>query len=161
MLENNDEKIICFCRNQKSYNECCYPFISGNLKPETPEQLMKSRYSAFCIKNIEYLISTHHHSKQTPNERDVLAQTINQTQWLGLKVLKIEKGSIEQRIGYVEFVAFYKNNNIEQLHENSKFIYENGQWYYLDGVLLEPVKISRNEPCWCGSMKKYKKCHGK
>jgi SEC-C motif domain protein len=61
----------------------------------------------------------------------------------------------------VEFAAFYKNSKIEQLHENSKFIYENGQWYYLDGILLDPIKITRNEPCWCGSIKKYKKCHGK
>ena len=153
-------KALCYCGSQKIYKECCLPFISGKLKPETPEQLMRSRYSAFCIKDIEYLISTHHPSKRQLNEREILAQTIHETQWLGLKVLKIQKGSIEHQIGYVEFAAFYKNTKIGQLHENSKFIYENGQWYYFDGVLLDPIKISRNEPCWCGSMKKFKKCHG-
>lgn len=162
ILEKSKKNTACFCGNQKYYSECCLPFISGNLKPETPEQLMRSRYSAFCIKDIEYLISTHHHSKQQPNEREILAQTINETQWLGLKVLKTDKRRINQVVGHVEFAAFYKNNNkIEQLHENSKFIYENGQWYYLDGVMLEPLKFARNEPCWCGSMKKFKKCHGK
>ena len=154
-------KALCYCGNQKYYNECCYPFISGSLKLETPEQLMRSRYSAFCIKDIEYLISTRYPSKQEINEREVLAQTINETQWLGLKILKTNQGQINQGFGYVEFVAFYKNNKIEQLHENSKFIYENGQWYYFDGVILEALKFARNELCWCGSKKKYKRCHGK
>ncbi|WP_425430029.1 SEC-C metal-binding domain-containing protein [Desulfamplus magnetovallimortis] len=40
-------------------------------------------------------------------------------------------------------------------------MYENDKWYYVDGVLLEPIKIGRNEPCWCQSNKKFKKCHGK
>ena len=159
-MEKNNKKTICHCGSQKLYEKCCFPFISGSLKPETPEQLMRSRYSAFCIKDVEYLISTHHFSKRQPNEREVLMQTIHETQWLGMKVLKTDKGQINQGVGYVEFAAFFKNTEIKQMHENSKFIYENGQWYYLDGVLLEPVKINRNESCWCGSNKKYKKCHG-
>ena len=161
ILENYNKKSTCYCGSQKSYKECCFPFISGSLKPETPEQLMRSRYSAFCIKDIEYLISTHHPSKHQFNDREILAQTIHDTQWLGLKVLKTEKNQISQGIGYVEFAAFYKNSEIQQLHENSKFIYENGQWYYLDGVILEPFRCGRNGECWCGSKKKYKKCHGK
>jgi SEC-C motif domain protein len=161
MLENNNKKAICYCGSQKYYEECCFPFISGSLKPKNPEQLMRSRYSAFCIKDIEYLISTHHFSKRQLNECEILAQTIQETQWLGLKVLKTEKDSKKKYFGYVEFVAFYKNGQIEQLHENSKFIHENGHWYYLDGVILEPLKFARKEPCWCGSMKKFKKCHGK
>jgi len=107
------------------------------------------------------LILTHHPSKQRHNEREILAQTIHKTQWLGLKILKTGNDHTSRNIGYIEFIAFYKNIEIEQLHENSKFIHENGQWYYFDGILLEPVKIGRNEPCWCGSMKKHKKCHGK
>ena len=161
ILENNTKKAICYCGSQQSYEECCGQFISGRLKSETPEQLMRSRYSAFCIKDIEYLISTHHPSRREVNEREILAQTIHDSQWLGLKILKTDKSLINQGAGYVEFVAFYKNREIEQLHENSKFIYENVQWYYFDGILLDPIKISRNEPCWCGSMKKFKKCHGK
>ncbi|MCD4676693.1 MAG: hypothetical protein K8S18_11970, partial [Desulfobacula sp.] len=57
ILENNDKKTTCYCGSQKFYEECCFPFISGSLIPKNPEQLMRSRYSAFCIKNIEYLIS--------------------------------------------------------------------------------------------------------
>jgi SEC-C motif domain protein len=148
----------CYCNSQKKYNECCDPFLSGGLKPGNPEELMRSRYSAFCIKDIEYLIFTHHPSRQQPNEVELLTQTFQNTHWLGLKILKSQT---DNQIGYVEFAAFYQNDPIGQLHENSKFIYENGQWYYLDGVILDPLKFSRNEQCWCGSKKKYKKCHGK
>lgn len=161
ILENNDKKTTCYCGSQKDYNKCCFPFISGSFKPETPEQLMRSRYSAFCVKDIEYLISTHHPSKHQLNQREVLRQTIHETQWLGLKILKIDKRQISKGVGYVEFVAFFKIIDKGQLHENSKFIYENGQWYYLDGVILDPLNFARNESCWCGSKKKYKKCHGR
>jgi len=161
ILENNNKKANCYCGSQKPYEVCCFPFISGSLKPEIPEQLMRARYSAFCIKDIEYLISTHHPSKRQLNEREIMAKTIHETQWLGLKVLKTDKCQINQGFGHVEFAAFYKSIEEGQLHEKSKFIYENRQWYYLDGVTLGPLKFGRNEPCWCGSMKKFKKCHGK
>jgi SEC-C motif-containing protein len=101
ILEKNNKKVTCYCGSQKSYNDCCFPFLSGKLIPETPEQLMRSRYSAFCIKNIEYLISTHHPSRRQPDERDLLNQTINTTQWFGLKILTISKNKISQGIGYV------------------------------------------------------------
>ena len=154
-------KTACYCGSKKNYEDCCYPFLSGNLKPETPEQLMRSRYSAFCIKDVEYLFSTHHPSKRQLNERELLAQTMRDSQWIGLKILSTDESQIDQRIGFVEFVAFYKSKEEGQLHENSKFIREKDIWYYLDGVTLESLKFGRNEPCWCESGKKYKKCHGK
>lgn len=147
----------CYCGNKTGFKDCCSPFLSGKIKPETPEQLMRSRYSAFCTNNVGYLIHTHHPSKRQINEHKVLQQTINTTTWLGLNVIKTQ---IEKDVGYVEFAAFYKNDKAGQLHENSRFIHENGQWYYFDGAILDPVKFSRNGPCWCGSGKKYKKCHG-
>ncbi len=152
---------VCHCGSKKFFEDCCYSFLSGKLNPKTPEQLMRSRYSAFCLKDIDYLMSTHHSSTRTPNDREMLLKTARETQWLGLKVLKTEKGPVHLGIEYVEFAAFYKTSETGQLHEKSRFIHENGQWYYADGILLEPLKFKRNEPCWCGSNKKYKKCHGK
>ena len=152
----------CYCNSQKDYNECCFPYLSNTITPKRPEQLMRSRYSAFCTKNTNYLINTHHPSKREKNEIEILDKTINDTQWLNLKVLKKEKDKKKFNIEYVEFAAFYQTHNgYGQLHEKSKFIYENDRWYYFDGVLLEAIKIGRNEPCWCQSNKKFKKCHGK
>ncbi|SLM29797.1 conserved hypothetical protein [Desulfamplus magnetovallimortis] len=152
----------CYCNSQKNYDECCLPYLSNTTNPQTPEQLMRSRYSAFCTENIKYLVDTHYPLKREEKEEEILEETIKNTQWLGLKVLKKEKDKKESNIEYVEFAAFYQaNNKYGQLHEKSKFIYENDKWYYVDGVLLEPIKIGRNEPCWCQSNKKFKKCHGK
>lgn len=123
---------------------------------------MRSRYTAFCIKDTEYLISTHHPSRRQANERDLLTNTIQDTQWLGLKILKTEMDPVDTQIGFVEFAAFHKTQNTNgQLHERSKFIREAGNWYYLDGEFMDPLVFGRNEPCWCGSNKKYKKCHGR
>jgi SEC-C motif-containing protein len=151
----------CYCGSAKNFKDCCHPFLSGRSKPKTPEQLMRSRYSAFCKKNLEYLMSTHHPSKQNANNQDQLERTIHQIKWLGLKVLKTEMDPTNPRIGFVEFAAFFEENSkAGQLHEKSKFVHENGNWYYLDGEFMHPLVFSRNEPCWCGSNKKYKKCHG-
>ena len=123
---------------------------------------MRSRFSAFCTKNINYLIATRYQLKREEKEEEAIENIFKNIQWLGLKILKTEKDTTNTNIKYVEFIAFYKSyNTYQQLHEKSQFIYENGKWYYFDGVLLEPIKIGRNEPCWCQSNKKFKKCHGK
>ena len=122
---------------------------------------MRSRYSAFCIKDIKYLLSTQHASRWQANERDLLTKTMHDAQWFGLKILKTETDPDDPHIGFVEFVAFYKKPESGQLYERSKFIREAGHWYYLDGEFMAPLVFGRNDPCWCGSNKKYKKCHGR
>ena len=126
---------------------------------------MRSRYAAFCQANIPYLIETHHPSQRQPNDAETLQKTIDETTWLGLKVIRSSQPKKAEQTGLVEFVAFYKNpiNSpiIAQLHERSDFIRENGQWYYLQGQMLPPITLGRNDLCWCGSNKKYKKCHGR
>ncbi len=153
------QKVNCYCQSGKSFKTCCQPFLSGTSTPSIPEQLMRSRFSAFCTKNIDYLIATHHISKRQPNESELLLKTMNETQWLGLRIVAAKKPKNHQ--GNVEFIAFYKSDGFGQLHENSRFIREGDQWYYLGGQMLEPYKLSRSEPCFCGSQKKYKRCHGK
>ncbi len=128
----------CYCQSNKTFKKCCRPFLSGMSLPHSPELLMRSRFSAFCTKNIEYLVATHHPSMRQPDDADVLLKTINQTQWLGLKILKAEKPKPEpeQTEAFVEFIAFYKTDKPGRLHENSRFILENGKWYYIDGQML-------------------------
>lgn len=149
----------CFCRSKKEFDECCGPFLAGHALPGTPEQLMRSRYAAFCTQNVEYLVDTRHPSRRQPDDRETLVRTCRDTQWMGLKILG---SSTEGHTGWVEFAAFYQQSGrTGHLHENSKFIQENGRWFYVDGDILPPLKFGRNEPCWCNSGKKYKKCHGK
>lgn len=119
---------------------------------------MRSRYAAFCRGDVDYLIATHHPSKRQGYDRQSLSQTIAMTEWLGLRVLDSQATGA---VGTVEFVAFFKaQGTLSQLHERSEFVRQGGRWYYLQGKLLPPIRIERNGPCWCGSGRKYKKCHG-
>ncbi len=131
---------LCPCGSGNTYQTCCEPYLSGKLNAPIPEQLMRSRYTAFCKGNIDYLIATHHPSKRQPNDRQILAQTIAETEWQGLRVLNSTKADGTTNIGTVEFVAFYRSRGVlGQLHERSKFLKQNGRWYYLQGEILGPV----------------------
>lgn len=153
---------FCPCGSGNLYRHCCEPYLADELTPESPEQLMRSRYTAFCRGNIDYLIATHHPSKRQTDDRQTLAQTIAETAWISLRVLGRDQTQEANGVGTVEFVAFYKHKEqIGQLHERATFIRHNDRWYYREGASLEPISIGRNDPCWCGSGKKYKKCHGR
>jgi len=94
---------------------------------------MRSRYSAFCIKDKDHILTSWHHENR-PNELDF----DEQQQWLGLKILKTQDGSELHQAGIVEFVARYKiNGKARRLHEISQFVNIDGQWYYTTGDLLE------------------------
>lgn len=149
-------QISCPCNNKNSYQACCLPLHTGELTACSAEQLMRSRYSAFVTANITYLITTLHANKRQADDETILRQTIKQTQWLGLKIINTQSTGINAT---VEFLAFYQEEPIGQLHERSHFVQENEQWFYVDGEILAPVKLTRNDPCFCGSGKKLKKCH--
>lgn len=129
---------------------------------------MRSRYAAFCVKNIDYLIATHHPSKRTTRDKAELERNFASVQWLGLRILGCQQGQLEDPTGVVEFEARCLQNGVTvNLREVSRFVREEGLWYYLDGE-LKPTetaqaaqqKLGRNDICFCGSGKKYKKCHG-
>jgi len=124
---------------------------------------MRSRYTAFCRGDVDYLLATLHPSARQPDDRSQLVATIRETTWLGLRVLAVSQPAHGDR-GTVEFVAFYQpkqRNSMGQLHEKSTFVREEGRWFYRDGVQLAPIVIARNDPCWCGSGRKFKQCHAK
>ena len=149
----------CPCGSLQSYQTCCEPLHQGQQQAQTAEQLMRSRFTAFCKGQVEYLIESLHPSKRQADDRQVLSKNIAHNQWLSLKILGQKNGTSQDVQGSVEFVAFYQNQEPGQLHELSQFIKEEGQWFYLEGDMLEPIKFQRNEACWCGSGKKLKKCH--
>jgi len=139
----------CICGNDKNYEACCGRFIQGALKPQSAVELMRSRYSAYVLKDGQYLYDTC--SSALKNTEDIIAIQNNTIEWLGLK--------IESFSDYeVTFMAYYKHNNtIEVMKEHSFFILESEQLRYDRGEMLE-ARISRNDACPCGSGKKYKKC---
>ncbi|MGK7946310.1 MAG: YchJ family protein [Microcystaceae cyanobacterium] len=164
MLISNTSSLAipCPCGSQKLLNQCCGVYLQGQLPAPTAEKLMRSRYCAYCLKNIDYLYNTEHPTHRKPNSRELIAATVNSMTWRGLTVLATEAGQPEDQTGIVEFVAVYQQGkSVAQLHERSNFIKEKGQWFYTDGEILPPLRPKKNEPCWCKSGKKFKQCHGK
>ncbi len=146
------------------YSECCEPFISGLSKPIHCEQLMRSRYTAYSLANVDYLIATWHPSKQPSLNRQDLLQSASNTEWMRLQVVNSHQ---QGERGIVEFNAWFKdidgeglNHPINCLHETSRFEKMGDQWFYVDGDVESSgeTKVGRNDPCPCGSGKKYKKC---
>ncbi|MGD1859142.1 MAG: YchJ family protein [Leptolyngbyaceae cyanobacterium] len=150
----------CPCNSQRAFANCCQPYLSGQTPAPTAEALMRSRYTAFCAQNIEYLIATHHPTKRALGDRASLAQSMKNTTWLGLTILETQRGQPTDQSGIVEFVARFQAQERGQIHERSRFQKQKGRWFYLDGEHLPPIEPKRNDPCWCGSGKKFKQCHG-
>jgi len=115
---------------------------------------MRSRYTAFVERDWDYLNRTQVKQDNGPPTPDI--------EWLGLEVLATHGGSAEEPEGTVEFIARYSHQGRPAaLHEISRFHKQDGQWQYLDGEFpreARPAKTGRNDPCPCGSGKKYKKC---
>jgi SEC-C motif-containing protein len=165
---------LCPCRSmdqtQLDFEKCCGPFLERKKRPATAEQLMRSRYVAYVHKNIDYIDET---QIVVPGETFNKAEALKwaeSSEWLGLEIKKTQKGQDGDTSGFVEFVAHYKDKaSGTQLkhHETSLFARDAGAWKFKEGNIhgAEPVKrlepkIGRNDPCSCGSGKKYKKCCG-
>ena len=121
----------CYCGSEKEYSNCCEPFHKGNTYPSTSEELMRSRYSAFCVKNIEYLVDTTDPQARTANTRDAYAEWANAAQFTGLEILNSKDDGNK---GSVEFKAHYAMDGETHLHhEASRFRKHQGTWYYREG----------------------------
>ncbi|WP_175483767.1 YchJ family protein [Frateuria terrea] len=111
---------------------CCGPLHEGSPAP-TAEALMRSRYSAYVLKREDYLLATWHPSTRPAHLK--LATQQPAPSWLGLSVKRHQHGTGE---AVVEFVARlrYGGGRAQRLHEVSRFVREDGRWYYVDGEIL-------------------------
>ncbi len=121
--------VACPCGTGLMLDDCCALYLHGNVAT-TAEQLMRSRYSAYVLKDERYLLDTWHASTCPTS----LNLANDDTRWLGLKVLKHQL--LDTHHAVVEFVARYKvAGKAYRLHETSQFALENERWFYVDGVL--------------------------
>jgi SEC-C motif domain protein len=158
----------CHCGLEKDYDDCCGPFIRGESLPATAEQLMRSRYSAFVVQAIDYLVQTHDPKTRSEIDEEGLSDWAEAADWEGLNVVSSEKGGEKDSEGMVEFVAHYSIEGTDQQHhELADFKKRDGRWFFADGKQVNTTvrrgapKVGRNDPCPCGSGKKYKKCCAK
>ncbi len=157
----------CPCGSARDYDDCCGPYIAGAAAP-TAESLMRSRYTAFTECNDAYLLQTL--AAEIRDEEEEQQGEENQAanlKWLGLEIRATSDGGEADEVGIVEFVAKYKTGDQNGIHhERSNFRREEGRWVCLGGELnpkpeqRKVEKVGRNDPCPCGSGKKFKKCCG-
>lgn len=172
----------CACGTGKKYSQCCEPYILGKNLPETAEALMRSRYTAYTVANVTYLKDTLAPESRKDFDADATKKWAEEAKWKKLTIMSTDKGTQEDERGIVEFCAAYEFEGEDiQLHEVSRFRKsKEGQWYFVDGdahshpggenieeahsrpatFVRASAKIGRNDPCSCGSGKKYKKCCG-
>lgn len=130
--------MICPCGSNLEFNACCGAIISGDKIASTAEQLMRSRYSAYTLANIDYIIVTMRGNAAENFDPVNAKQWAISVKWIGLKVINTKQGLTEDDIGWVEFKARYKENGKMQLiHELSEFHRIDGLWYYVDGKHLD------------------------
>lgn len=148
---------LCPCQSQRTYADCCQPFHLQNQLPETAEQLMRSRYAAYVLQEIDYIIETTLPAQQSLLDKNAIAQWSRDTQWLGLTVHQhIER--IKPHHAQVAFSAHFAENGTKHEHrECSAFVKLAGQWYFIDPTVPLP---SMKSPCLCGSARKFKACCG-
>lgn len=117
-----------------SYATCCLPYHHGKATPDTAEQLMRSRYSAYFFRLTDYLVSTTHPDSRTPGLKAELEETAHQVNWCYLQVIATSKGGKQDKVGKVEFSAgYFFDDERHELHEVSRFRRHKGLWKYLDG----------------------------
>ena len=161
------ESNSCPCGYEIEFEQCCGPLIKGQRHAPTAEALMRSRYTAYTVNNMDYIETTHDPLTCGDFDREGAEKWAKESEWLGLEIKSVKAGGELDQKGSVEFVARYKTDGQEQAHhEVSQFRKLKDRWLFVDGrVIRDPVvrlepKIGRNDPCHCGSGVKFKKCHG-
>ncbi len=149
--------MLCPCCSLRPFEQCCKPYLVGDALPPNPEALMRSRYSAYALKHIDYLVTTHATSTREENLAQGVADFANQVIFTQLTVLHAKDDTVHFKAHFLT-----TGDVLEEMEEVSHFVKEDGQWRYESGQLApsKGQKIKRNQACPCNSGKKYKVCHG-
>jgi SEC-C motif domain protein len=122
----------CPCGSGELFGRCCLPLHVGERRAETAEQLMRARYSAYAVNDIDYVWQTWH-----PRTRPEAVTPQAGLTWTGLEIVDTVDGRTDHASGEVEFHAHYRQNNRRgTLHERSRFAVRAHRWFYLDGKLF-------------------------
>ena len=125
---------LCFCGSNTPFENCCKPYIDGNKKVATAENLMRSRYSAYIIVAIDYLIATTHSSQRKYYSKSDLRTWAVCNQWLKLEVIASTTTTVEFKAHYLDV-----NKTAQMHHEKSTFVFEEDCWFYVDGLFNENI----------------------
>jgi SEC-C motif domain protein len=156
----------CPCGSNRLYSECCEPFHKG-AQALSAEQVMRARYAAYAKMELDYIFETTHPECRKDYDANSTRTWAEQSAWDRLEILETIAGGPDDENGEVEFRAHFADAMGRTCihHERALFEKYDGRWYFKDGIYVKPQtikretpKIGRNEPCPCGSGKKFKKC---
>ncbi len=154
---------LCPCGSSLALEACCGPILEG-APASGPEALMRSRYTAFVLKQLDHIDRTHAREIRRDFNRAEAERTADEVEWLGLE---IHHTAVDGHKGTVAFsIRFRRAGQELSQYEVASFRPDDGHWYYTGGKISAnhpPVRVEkhgRNDPCPCGSGKKYKKCCG-
>ncbi len=180
----------CFCGTDLPFEVCCQPLINQNKLPQTPEQLMRSRFSAYATEQYQYIFDTYAKQSQIELSVEDIQNSGADSHWFAL-VIYTSSMLENEKEQFVEFSAFYiADNGLYEMREKSRFLLEdvskaikgqkqdnNKQWRYVDGDIIKHFlleKVTRKQLCPCDNYptawpssinkqkgKKYKQCCGK
>lgn len=162
-----DELNVCPCGTGRPTEDCCAPIIAGTPAP-TAEALMRARYTAFVTRQIGgFLKETLVEEKWEEFDLGEVEASAREAEGLGFEVRAAEGGGEADDTGTVEYVARFRIRGQNQAHhELATFRRRDGRWLYVDGQVKpkgaprQVGKVGRNDPCPCGSGRKFKKCCG-
>lgn len=126
--------MTCHCNSKDSFETCCQPIIKTQLLAKTAQQLMRSRYSAYVVADIDYLLKSHYSKTRPTKDRKAILNWTKSVRWVRLEIISTEDGLATDSRGMVEFKAFYIEDGVLQsIHERSIFVKENNLWFYKSG----------------------------
>ena len=158
---------LCICGSGIESDNCCAPIHAGQPAP-TALALMRARYAAYAMGNIDYVERTCVQELRKEFNRLDAERYSEEAEWLGLNILRVVDGEVEDQTGQVEFRIQYKHKGQKLTqHELADFRRVDGEWFYSNyeinpksAPVVHGERAGRNDPCPCGSEKKYKKCCG-
>ena len=157
----------CPCGSGNDYAACCEPIITGKKTAETAEELMRARYTAHVKVDVDFIYNTTHPDFRKDYDHKGTKTWAENSEWHGLEIVGTTAGGLDDDEGEVEFIARYRDKDgLRNYHECGQFKRKRKKWLFTDGNMVksQPIsvtKVGRNDPCPCGSGKKYKKCCGK
>lgn len=148
--------VMCPCGLLQPYTQCCQRLHDSSQAAASAEQLMRSRYAAFALGKIDYIVQTTLPAQQHLLDVQAITAWSQQNQWLDLSIVSSQP-AIKPHHAKVEFIARFKDQQGEQQHhELSSFVQIDTRWYFLDPT-VQPMPGLKSA-CLCGSGQKFKRC---
>lgn len=124
--------MTCPCGSERDFVHCCALIHTGQQKASTAELLMRARYSAFVVANIDFLYNSFHPSTRRFQSKQDIESWATANSWVSLEIVK-------STVQTVEFRAHYKDEDgvVRVHHEKSNFKELQGNWYYVEGRLID------------------------